>query len=530
MQHFSFQSLNPNNSNYYQSTHSTASTTTMQPLEIPQDLKTSTSQQTAIDISFDSVHEQVVRLAEQVKHALASLQSVGLNKIPAEPTEDELLQLPLDNIILDEHLLLLPKRGSINHGPAVAVAELLYPIHSDSLASVIRYEQDRTIICRWIRWQRRYNILVKTKQREEHDWRLHIQQQGLWDPEKQSVSLTGPPSVPMPVDIASAESLEPFFTHLRNEGTHESTTLDASLSAQEINEPYYNTSALEFPRGVLYEDRRLDLCKMVVGPTHIGALMESLRMNTFIKHFLLGNNIIGPKGAREIAAFISEFPNRIDTWYLAGNAMHGPAFSELVDAMVKSPAVTNIWLKRNPLGAKGNNQVVNDVFRLITETPNLRTLDLDQTELGDAGVTELFERLLAHEAPNKLENLYLNGNGINVRGATAIGRYLASAHCAITSLYLSNNPIGDEGVSALSIGLAHGPKTLVRLALQSVGLGDFGVGALVDGLIHHPKLKTLDIGTSYATEDLGQAYNFLTNDSTEYILSASLNPAPSSSI
>ena len=31
-----------------------------------------------------------------------------------------------------------------------------------------------------------------------------------------------------------------------------------------------------FNRGVVYVDGRLDLCKMVVGPTYIAALMDSL--------------------------------------------------------------------------------------------------------------------------------------------------------------------------------------------------------------------------------------------------------------
>lgn len=48
----------------------------------------------------------------------------------------------------------------------------------------------------------------------------------------------------------------------------------------------------------------MDLCKVVVGPPHIGALMDSLKSNTFVKHFLLGNNIIGPTGAKHIAHFV----------------------------------------------------------------------------------------------------------------------------------------------------------------------------------------------------------------------------------
>ena len=42
---------------------------------------------------------------------------------------------------------------------------------------------------------------------------------------------------------------------------------------------------IEYEKGVIYADRRLDLCKMVLGPPHIEALLDSMDKNTFIKHF-----------------------------------------------------------------------------------------------------------------------------------------------------------------------------------------------------------------------------------------------------
>ena len=45
----------------------------------------------------------------------------------------------------------------------------------------------------------------------------------------------------------------------------------------------------------------------VLGPQNIVALMKSLESNRFIRHFLLGNNVIGPVGARVIAAFVSRY-------------------------------------------------------------------------------------------------------------------------------------------------------------------------------------------------------------------------------
>jgi Ran GTPase-activating protein (RanGAP) involved in mRNA processing and transport len=316
--------------------------------------------------------------------------------------------------------------------------------------------------------------------------------------------LKGAPSLPMPVEISDARSLTPFFNHLKHDGSYE-TASDATGQSQTAAEPYYNVPTLEFDKGVLYEDGRMDLCKMALGPPNISTLMHSLRSNTFVRHFLLGNNIIGPAGAQAIADFVQESPDRIDTWYLAGNCIDGASFALLTDALVKSPAVTNIWLKRNPLGPES----VDSLFRLITQTPNLRTLDLDQTELGDAGVAALFSRLAEYIPPTPLSMriLYLSATGISTAACEAISMYLASPHCPITSLYMSSNPIGDAGAKALAKGLQNN-KALQRLSLQSVGLTDEGATALISPLQDHPTLETLDISQSYSTQDLNARYVF----------------------
>jgi len=196
------------------------------------------------------------------------------------------------------------------------------------------------------------------------------------------------------------------------------------------------------------------------------------------------------------------------TWYLAGNCIDGPGFTTLVDSLTKSSSVTNIWLKRNPLGPSA----AYDVFRLITQAPNLRTLDLDQTSLGDAGVASLFSSLADRKSnmPLALQHIYLNGAGIGQDGAKAIARYLSTDSCTLVSLYASNNPLGDKGAKALAVGLSSN-KSLQRLALSSVGLKDHGVCELLTSLQKHPSLRLLDLGQSFATDDLGMRYKWLTD-------------------
>ncbi|SCV54616.1 uncharacterized protein FFB14_13697 [Fusarium fujikuroi] len=466
-----------------------------------------------------------IHLATLCRKSLVELDSHLPGFKPSHPfTADEIVSLPLDKHRIDDSLHELPRRKSARHNLAVAISSFLYPVHQGSLTAIIRYEEDRVRLRAWAALQRRYDMLKATI-RNGHTtrglssgaapgvqapvWASRITSQGVWDPAKYPISLEGVPAIPMPVEIAHEADLAPFLNHLGGGGT---SKLNGDEKGFELDdgrgEPYYGVKGAEFRKGVVYEDGRMDLCKMVVGPDHIGKLMDSLRPNKFVRHFLLGNNIIGPAGAHEIANFIHDLPGRIDTWYLAGNCIDGPSFNILVDAMVKSDAITNIWLKRNPLGLHASE----DVYRLITGVRNLRTLDLDQTQLGDRGVSDLFNRLAGHRMPEgaklPLKHIYLNGNGISNEGAQALGRFLASPHCGLTSIYMSSNPLGDSGANALAQALPKAPY-LTRLLLQSIGVSTKGAVALCKAATGHPVLEVLDLGQAYATHDLGQAYNYI---------------------
>lgn len=414
--------------------------------------------------------------------------------------------------IIDEAILTAPRRGSARDALARETAAIVYfDFPPDSLAPIIQYEKDIVKLRSLADEHRKSAVAKATEHNERHNWNKRIlKQRGPWNEVEDPLSLEGAPSLPMPVEVSNPESLAPFFAHLRNNGTHEhSATPDTHKEGKPGAEPYYNVELIEFEKGALYSDGRVDLCKMVTGPRNIGDLMESLKPNTSSRHFLLGNNIVGPTGVDAIASFIEECPQRIETWYLGANCIDATSFARLVDSMVKSPIITNVWLKRNPLGSSS----AKDVFRLITQCPSLRTLDLDQTELGDEGVAELFSLLANHDQALPLRHIYLNATGISKRACEQISRYLALPSCALTSLFMANNPIG-TAAAALATGLASN-QSLERLSLQSCGLSGEPTAALLSALQHH-HIKSLDFGQSYATEDLGMRYNWLT-DSAPFV-------------
>ncbi|MCJ1286575.1 hypothetical protein MMC26_005921 [Xylographa opegraphella] len=332
------------------------------------------------------------------------------------------------------------------------------------------------------------------------NWSQRILKQGPWDEVNDPLPLTGAPAIPAPLHFGSTKSLAPLLSHLAIHGREDLNT-----------QPYYGTKMPKFEAGTVYEDGRLNVCKFPVGAKHIKDLMERLDQNDLVRHFLAGNNLMGRAGANSIAEFVRAHPDRMETWYIAGNCFDAYDLRILAAAWMHSPVITNIWLKRNPL----RPAALPILREIITHVPKLRTLDLDQTELGNDAVEQLFT-FLAEKAAGAdrlaLRNLYLNATGIGASACSAIASYLGHPNCTLESLYLNNNPIGTSGLLAL----CHGPalaqnRSLVRLCLASCGLTSDSVSPLLRALTGHPTLSYLDLGQSYATDDPNARYNYLSS-------------------
>ena len=70
------------------------------------------------------------------------------------------------------------------------------------------------------------------------------------------------------------------------------------------------------------------------------------------------------------------------------------------------------------------------------------------------------------------------------------------------------NPIGEAGVHALALGLA-GSTSLLRLSITPCGLKSNVAEQIMAALTYHPRIVTLNIGQSYATENLDARFNWL---------------------
>lgn len=413
-------------------------------------------------------------------------------------------------------ILKLPGRGKSTRALAQAISSQLFPEETPIKAAVM-YASLVQALKTSAREERTRSLAPKTNKRGNL-----VRPQGPWKGQDlDPVSLDGPVAMPMPVTIPPEDEFRPVFDFLkRNEdpGIYISgqQAADGITPGEELN---WGTPMIKFRRGIIYEDGRLDLCKMVTGPEHITALMDSLEGNTHISQFLLGNNIISGTGADRIARFIEKHPERIETWYLAGGHINALGMRKLVPAMVTSKRITNVWLKRNPLGVDNADMLVD----LVHLTENLRTLDLENTELGDRGVAAFFHSLRGKKT--SLRNIFLNANGMGKSGAQALAEYLDDPCTQMESIFLGSNPIGDAGLKYLTPAFAR-HKTLQRLSLTSCGLTPEGVSELCVALKDHPKLTALDLSASMTTIPHGQRYNWITgacaNDLADLIRSPAL--------
>lgn len=420
----------------------------------------------------------------------------------------------------EEAIRALPRRRRKSQRPlAIQLAKVLYPEMTE-IAAIIQYEHLTTLAKSMVRDKQKARIASEMQPKNQAGM-LRIQ--GPWaGQELDPVDLKGPAAIPMPVAIGKAEDFAPIFRFLAQDESFEASRdgLRPNFEYLKRNEQFTgNVPLLEFTRGLIYEDGRLDLCKKVVGPTHIRNLMESLEPNHQIRHFLLGNNAISTTGAKRIADFIHKFPNRMETWYLAGCHITQHGLSLLVPQMITSSTITNLWFKRNPFGPNSSTLLA----ELVLQTPNLRTLDLETTELGDDGTSKFIDSITGN--PSAIRNLYLNANGIGQSACASLGNYLANPSCTLESLFLSTNPIGDDGMLLLAPGLARN-KTLKRLTCASSGLTGKGLSYLASAIAEAGHaLHTLDIGASQTTKAHAQKFNYFDDASVAALKSLVITPS-----
>ena len=301
--------------------------------------------------------------------------------------------------------------------------------------------------------------------------------------------------VPMPVEVAPLDELTPFFNHLKQGRAAEK-------------------DCVEFVRGAYYNDGRIDMCKQVVGSDWIGDLVDSVKDNPNVEHFLLGNNIVGDRGASTIAALIeSESSPAIKTYYLAGNCFTAEGAAKLGNALKQNLTVESLWLKRNPLKVEGVHQIA----EMLEVNQSLRTLDLVNVGMLDEGVKILFNSLKKNRF---LRTLYIDANGIGIEGARYIADYFEylkqTKQIGLSGLFMAINRLGDEGVKIIANSISGYPH-LKRLDFSSNRIQNSGLKVLLEQVNTLPEIVYLGIGLYKSTSDLRELPNYFDGEGADII-------------
>jgi Ran GTPase-activating protein (RanGAP) involved in mRNA processing and transport len=358
---------------------------------------------------------------------------------------------------------------------------------------------------------------------------------------------------PEPVDVSSEQQLAPLHEFLRSGqsiasmgiGVGEVSGISAGIGSNSMGawpelpktggavNNRDGITEISFERGTLCSDGRLDLCKQVIGPPGITALIDSLRRTTLVEHILLGNNIAGDGLGVAIADFIRSGSSTLKTWYIAGNRLTATGLTPLCEVLGTDQQVQQLWLKRNPIRSEGATPIAS---MLCTNT-HLQVLDLTNTALLDEGVVKVMAALQQNEN-SVLQYLYLDSNGIGIPGTRAVASYLhmrstatpvaatkAGDHCrALVGLSMGSNRLGDEGAAILAdalmplgLGSTH---PLKRLSLPSCGIGAQGAVALAGMLAINTELRFLDLGIMMSTVALSEVPNRISDKGAQAIATA----------
>lgn len=322
----------------------------------------------------------------------------------------------------------------------------------------------------------------------------------------------------MPVEVAPANELAPFFHFLANPEK-------LGPSAGELTD-----APLVFTRGAYYSDERMDLCKQVVGPDHIAKLCEAVEQPFVaneaprwgrVRHFLLGNNIAcegdSAASAHAMARLMANPRAEIETWYLAGNSIGPESMGILVDALQKNTQARALWLKRNALGSGGAAHL----GRLLATNRTLQLLDVDNTGLFDEGITALVQAFELAGGQLHLQHLYASSNALSETSLQTLRSLFLKSQpspCSLVSLSLSLNRFGNEGFDIFTEIVETGALgNLERLDIGSIGLDKPDLSRFIKALLQFcPRLRSLDLGTYLSTRDLGEKANQLDPDVTEF--------------
>jgi len=241
-----------------------------------------------------------------------------------------------------------------------------------------------------------------------------------------------------------------------------------------------------------------------LGQAHISKVVEVLRNGgSSLQSLRLENNSLGPLGAMELAAALSECPARIKELYLGYNRLQLQGARALARGFILGVgrSLVDVSLPGNRMSGGGVAELAHAIK--AGWLPMLERLDLRNNDVGSLGATVLFDGMATGHSPS-LHRMDLTNNGIGDQGFEALGRLLLRGTVPrLKELFLGYNDCGREGCRAMAEGLASGGAYYVQiLVMEENPLEDWGVADLAHVFCRRvcPSLTELSIKRTGLTD------------------------------
>ena len=224
---------------------------------------------------------------------------------------------------------------------------------------------------------------------------------------------------------------------------------------------------------------KLHLQAFGMGNQECQLLATALKYVDNLRSLKLKKNPLG-HGISELAKHLHSVPHleRLD---LDDTQMDEEEVTALAHSLKNVTQLSVLFLSKNPLG-----DGVSELAKHLHSVPHLKSLHLDDTQMGEEEVTAI-----AHSLKNvtQLSNLNLSLNPLS-HGISELAKHLHSVP-HLVSLSLSETKMGEEEVRAL----AHSLKNVTQLSILHLSKNPLGHGVseIAKHLHSVPHLKNLNL-------------------------------------
>nr|AAP92143.1 leucine-rich repeat protein N4C [synthetic construct] len=235
-------------------------------------------------------------------------------------------------------------------------------------------------------------------------------------------------------------------------------------------------------------------------------LASVLRSNPSLRELDLSNNKLGDAGVRLLLQGLLDPGTRLENLDLNESDLTEAGLKDLASVLRSNPSLRELTLSNNKLGDAGVRLLLQG---LLDPGTRLEKLDLDQTDLTEAGMKDLASVLRSNPS---LRELSLSSNKLGDAGVRLLLQGLLDPGTRLEKLDLNQNDLTEADLKDLASVLRSNPS-LRELSLSNNKLGDAGVRLLLQGLLDPgTRLEQLVLYDIYWSEEMEDRLQALEKD------------------